>query len=107
LQAGLASLVAAGAYILFGELAARSALLGGLTGFIPNACFAWIFGRGDPRRAAKEVVTSFYWGEAIKLLSTALLFVVVFQLPNIQFLPMFAGFIAALMVFWLALLLRN
>ena len=95
------------AYVLGGTDAAKSALIGGLVGFVPNAYFAARFGRADPRKSAKEVVRTFYLGETIKLTITALLFFLVFQLPGILFLPLFIGYVSVLMVFWFALLLRN
>ncbi|MBS1211483.1 MAG: putative synthase protein, partial [Proteobacteria bacterium] len=86
---------------------AKSALLGGLVGFLPNAYFAVRFGRRDPTKTAKDVVRSFYLGESVKLLFTALLFVLVFQLPGILFMPLIIGFVSVIMVFWFALLLRS
>lgn len=84
-----------------------SALLGGLIGFAPNALFALVFGRFDPKRSASQVVRAFYFGESLKLILTALLFVIVFQLPGIFPLPLFATFFAVMAVFWFALLLSN
>jgi ATP synthase protein I len=54
-----------------------------------------------------QVVRAFYLGETIKLLFTALLFIIVFQLPGIWPLPLFIAFGAVMAVFWFALLLRN
>jgi ATP synthase protein I len=94
--------------LMFGDMGqARSAMLGGLVGFLPNAYFAFKFGRADPRRTAKEVVRTFYLGESLKLIITALLFVLVFQLSGILFMPLFIGFASVIMVFWFALLLPN
>jgi ATP synthase protein I len=95
------------AYGLAGFQEAKSALLGGLVGFLPNAYFAFKFGRRDPTKTAQAVVKAFYLGETVKLTITALLFVIVFQLPGILFMPLFIGFVAVIMVFWFALLLRN
>jgi len=91
----------------FGWPEARSALFGGLIAFLPNAYFAAKFGFSDKTRTAKEIVRSFYIGESIKIIITAGLFILIFQLPNILFLPLFAGFISVLMVFWCALLMRD
>ena len=107
LQALTILVISALALVLGGMQQARSALLGGLVGFLPNAYFAVQFGRQAPSRTAKEVVRTFYLGESIKLIITALLFVLVFQLPGILFMPLFTGFVAVIMVFWFALLLRN
>ncbi|CAI8879500.1 ATP synthase subunit I [Methylocaldum szegediense] len=101
------AVVGAFTWAFFGLLAARSALLGGLTAFLPNLYFATKFGFSDRTRTAKEIVRSFYIGEVIKIIITAGLFILIFQLPNILFLPLFAGFISVLMVFWCALLMRE
>jgi ATP synthase protein I len=94
-------------WAFFGWPAARSTLFGGLTAFLPNLYFATRFGFSDKTKTAKEIVRSFYIGESIKIIITAGLFILIFQLPNILFLPLFAGFIAVLMVFWCALLMRD
>lgn len=90
-----------------GWASARSALLGGLVGFIPNVYFAAKFGCADTTRTAQHVVRAFYAGEATKLVLTAFLFVLVFQLPDLRYAPLFGGFIAVLAVFWFALLFLN
>jgi len=86
---------------------ARSALLGGLVGFIPNLYFAAKAGSVDKTGNAQHVVRVFYAGEATKLVLTALLFIAVFQLPNLSYGPLFGGFIAVLAVFWFALFFLN
>lgn len=86
---------------------ARSALLGGLIGFVPNAYFAMKFGSANKTATAQHLVKVFYAGETTKLVLTALLFIVVFQLPDLRYVPLFCGFIAVLAVFWLALFFLN
>ena len=95
------------AWALGGKGQAVSALYGGLVGFLPNAFFAMLAGRRDPRKTAGQVVRALYFGEAIKLFLTALLFVIVFQLPGIFPLPLFAAFLAVSAMFWFALLLHS
>lgn len=90
----------------FGVQAGKSALLGGIIGFLPNACFAFKIS-GMKGKPANLILRSFYVGEALKLVLTAALFILVFQLPDILGLPLFAGFMAVLMVFWFALLMRS
>lgn len=86
---------------------AKSALFGGMIAFIPNLYFAIKFGRRDTNPNMKQVVNSFYTGEAIKLTLTAVLFSIVFQLPGIQYLALFCGFGSVLTAFWFALLMRG
>ncbi|BBL72878.1 ATP synthase subunit I [Methylogaea oryzae] len=95
------------AYLAGGEQAARSSLLGGLAAFLPNAYFATRVGKSQNKKTAREIVHSFYVGETVKLVSTALLFSLVLQLPNVVFAPLIATFVAVLTVFWFALLLND
>lgn len=79
--------------------------MGGIVAFLPNLYFIlWVF-RANGQNA-KKIVNSFYAGESGKLILTALLFFLVFQLPDIEFLPLLTGYVAALSVFWFALILR-
>jgi len=84
---------------------AISCALGGVAAFIPNLYFALRIHKtvGQP---ARKVMNSFYAGESGKLILTAALFVLIFKVPNIAILPLLLGYIAALSVFWFALLMR-
>ena len=95
------------AFLLSGSADAQSVLVGGLAGFLPNLFFAAKFGHHDPKKSAQEVVRAFYVGEALKLVLTGVLFVLIFQIPGISFMPLFIGFVSVMMVFWFALLLRG
>jgi ATP synthase protein I len=79
--------------------------LGGLTAFLPNLYFAlrihWSVGL-----EAKKIVNAFYTGELGKLIITAALFTIIFQIPSIKIMPLLFGYITALSVFWFALLMR-
>ncbi len=88
-----------------GWSSAVSAALGGMAAFIPNLYFA-LRVQQSAGQEARKIVRSFYVGESGKLLLTAVLFFVIFQLPNIEILPLLAVYIAALSVFWFALLMR-
>ncbi|QSA96085.1 ATP synthase subunit I [Methylococcus sp. EFPC2] len=107
MQLLLALAVAVVAWMLGGGTSALSALLGSLVAFLPNLYFAIAFGRKDPTKTARQVVRAFYLGEAAKLAGTALLFVLIFQLPGLAYPALFAGFVSVIAVFWLALLLKN
>ena len=82
-----------------------SAALGGVAAFIPNLYFALQVYKSAGQEARK-IVKSFYLGESGKLLLTAALFFLIFQLPNIEILPLLTVYVAALSVFWFALLMR-
>jgi ATP synthase protein I len=88
-----------------GGFSGYSAMLGGVAAFIPNLYFAFRMQRASGQEARK-IVRAFYVGESGKLLLTAALFALIFQIPNIEILPLLAGYLAALSVFWFALLMR-
>ncbi len=91
--------------IVDGSLGALFSLLGGLAAFIPNVYFALRMykSRGQEPR---KIVRSFYAGESGKLVLTAALFAIIFQIPALQVIPLLVGYIAVLSVFWFALLMR-
>lgn len=91
--------------LMGGKSYALSAFLGGAAAFIPNLYFAMKVYKSSGQEARK-IVNSFYAGESGKLLLTAALFIMIFQLPNIEILALLAVYIAALSVFWFALLMR-
>ena len=100
-------LIASVAWAIGGWITARSALIGGAIAFLPNAFFAAKFGTANPENTAKDIVKLFYYGETLKLIITAVLFTLAFQLPDIRFAPLFIGFVSVLTVFWFALLARG
>jgi ATP synthase protein I len=88
-----------------GRTYAISSNLGGLAAFIPNLYLAIKIVRSKGQEP-KKIVRSFYTGESIKLILTAALFMLILQVPNIQVMPLFVGYIAVISVFWFALLMR-
>jgi ATP synthase protein I len=103
-QLALILLVSLG-FAIEGWHKAFSSAMGGLTAFIPNLFFALRIS-GAAGQDAGKMLRSFYIGESVKLLLTALMFILMMQIPNIDILPLLAGFISALSVFWFALLMR-
>lgn len=104
-QIGLSILAALIAWFCSGVLAGWSAILGGMISVIPNTYFAYRLFQYHGARAAKQIVNSFYRGEAAKLLMTMVLFTLVFTTLNPRPLPLFLAYIGSQMVFWLAPLL--
>ena len=103
-QAGI-SLGLAAVIALWSQVAASSALLGGMAAVVPNAFLAarLLKPRADSARA---LMRSAWVGEIGKLLLTALLFGLIFALIRPLSAPaVFAGFIGAQAAVWGALLL--
>lgn len=92
----------------FGTNAALSAAAGGLASLIPNLYFAYRTFRYSGARSAQMILRSFYSGEAIKLIMTALIFAVVFKyLKTLNVAALFGGFIMVQMAVWLTPLLSD
>ncbi|RIZ67569.1 MAG: F0F1 ATP synthase assembly protein I [Methylococcales bacterium] len=98
-------MITAGFGFFGGQQQGLSGFLGGIAAFIPNLFFALMVYKSS-RQSARTVVNSFYAGESGKLLLTAVLFVMIFNGPDIKILPLLVSYIAALSVFWFALLMR-
>lgn len=76
------------------DVAAYSALLGGLTCALPNAYFIWRSFRYSGARMATQVLKSFYQAESWKFVLTALCFGVIFQrVEPLNVLALFAAFV--------------
>jgi ATP synthase protein I len=88
--------------VIFGANAAGSALLGGMVCIIPNAYFARKLFKYQGARSAKQIVNSFYKGEAIKMILSIALFTAVFVYVKITPLAFFASYIMVLMTHWFA-----
>ncbi len=92
-------------FLIFGKAQwVISSLFGGLIAFLPNLYFAYRISLAKGQ-SAKKIVQSFYSAESRKILMTFVLFAVAFQLPDVQFFPLMASFVAVLSVFWFALIL--
>jgi ATP synthase protein I len=97
--------MAVGFAVAEGGSFALSAVLGGVAAFIPNLYFA-LRVQQSAGQEARKILRSFYIGESGKLLLTAAVFFLIFQLPCVEILPLLTVYVAALSVFWFALLMR-
>nr|WP_282444924.1 ATP synthase subunit I [Idiomarina sp. ATCH4] len=77
-------------------------LCGGLTAVIPNVLFALIAFRYAGARANQKVVQSFFLGEGVKLLLTALLLIVALLMTNLYPVWLLVGFVIAVTMQWIA-----
>ncbi len=104
LQALTILMIWSGFFMWQGWDAAISSAYGGLIGFLPNLYFAYRI-YATRWMNAKSMVRSFYASETKKILLTAALFGLVFQIPEVNLMTLLAGYMAVLSVFWLALIL--
>jgi ATP synthase protein I len=105
-QACVSLVLAAVLWAWMGEVAGMSSLLGGVAVVIPNAFLAARLLQPSRDQSAKAMMRSAWFGEIGKVLLTALVFGVIFGFVRpIEPLAVFAGFIAAQLVMFGALLL--
>jgi len=105
-QACVSLVLAAVLWISVGDVAATSALLGGAAAVVPNGFLAARLLQPSRDESAGAMMRAAWFGEIGKVLLTALLFGVIFGFVRpIQPLAVFAGFIAAQLVVFGALLL--
>lgn len=90
-----------GLLIAVGKHQALSAFLGGMTAFIPSVIFAKKFFQFQGARAAKTIVNSFYVGEFLKIMVTAILFSLIFIFYEVAPLAFFLTYIAVVMLHWI------
>jgi len=77
-----------------GEVAGKSALLGGLIAFLPALYFSLKTLRFTPKADARQIVRSFYRAEAGKLMMAAALFALVFyKVKPVDAAALFAVFL--------------
>jgi ATP synthase protein I len=105
MQILIVAIVASGFFLWGAGQSFISSVLGGGVAFIPNLYFA-LKVSSSTGQDAKKVVRTFYVGESAKLILTAVMFFLVFQWPEIKIMPLMVGYIAALTVFWFALIIR-
>lgn len=85
----------------FGTIAAVSAAAGGIACLVPNAYFASRAFRYSGARSAMLILNSFYSGQAMKLVLTALIFSLIFiYLKPLNAGALFGGFILVQSVIW-------
>ena len=104
LQVLIAIVIASGFFVMGGLNSALSPALGSIVALLPNCYFAYKIYLSR-NKEAKKIVRSFYSGESAKILLTAALFALVFQIPDVNLLTLLAGYMAVLSVFWFALIL--
>lgn len=90
--------------LLDGTAAATAAFVGGMIALIPGLYFAVkVFSRGTAD-SPQKLVRAFYTGEAVKFGLTIVLFAWAVQRFAAHFLPLIVTFIAAVLVYWVALI---
>ncbi|KAA1174135.1 F0F1 ATP synthase subunit I [Marinobacter salinexigens] len=94
--------------VLRGQVSGYSALVGGLIFLLPHGYFALKAFRYSGARSAKKIMSSFYQGEAGKLILCAILFTMVFKwIQPLDIAALFLTFAIMLVTNWLTPLLAG
>jgi ATP synthase protein I len=101
-QTGFVALLTLKSGFFFDKDIALSVLIGGLIFLLPNALFTLMAFMFVGARHQKYVVLSFYLGEVVKLSLTAIMFILVFALFNVEPLALLLGFILSTLTQWTA-----
>lgn len=101
-QALIVLLVPSAILLVGKEWEAFSAMLGGLVALIPSLYFALRMHLAKEQEA-KRIVRSFYVSETHKIILTAVLFILVFQIPGVNLIMLLLAYAAVLSVYWFAL----
>jgi len=107
-QAGVSSALAVLLWLMFGDVVGASTLLGGAAAVVPNAFLAARVLKPNRDVSAGAMMRAAWLGEIGKVLLTVLAFGAIFGFVRpISPLAVFAGFIAAQLVVFGALLVGN
>jgi ATP synthase protein I len=102
-QAVTTVVVALASWVIAGALAAFSALIGGGISTLASLAMVLLAFRRGTSADAMSAVRGFFAGEAAKLATVIVLFVVVLRTLKVSPLAMFAAYVATFIVYWLAL----
>ncbi len=88
------------AWLLFNEISAISALVGGLAAIVPNMLFAIFAFRYAGASQIQLVFKSFKTGSKLKLICTIVIFLLIFRWPHVQAMPLFVTFVITMLSQW-------
>ena len=103
-QAGVTVTATLIAFVLGGEHAALSALIGGGIATVASLAMAGLVFGGRTAGSAQRALQAFYVGEAVKVALVIGLFVLVLKSVSVQPLALLTTFIATVLVYWIALI---
>lgn len=98
-QAGVGA-VATGLWLLDSGGSALAAACGAAIALIPSAYYAAHVFSKAPGTAPRQVLRAFYVGEVVKLILTAVLFIIALRWLSAHFLPLITTYAAALGTYW-------
>lgn len=100
LQFGCVLLLAFIVLLLYGGTASASVFAGGLAYCLPNLLFVWRVFRYVGAHEMQKFMAAFFIGEMIKLIISAILFLIIVKYLPVSLLSVLVGFIGAIVAFW-------
>lgn len=85
-----------------GAYQSLSAWLGSLTYWLPTLLFIWRTTKCAGAQAAMRFITAFFVGEALKLASCGVLFLIIIKFGHMAMGYALMGLIGAILAFWIA-----
>ncbi|MBV9576265.1 MAG: ATP synthase subunit I [Gammaproteobacteria bacterium] len=76
-------------------------LMGGLAYGLPNLAFVWRVFRYTGAHQMERFMAAFFFGEMIKLILSAVLFLLIVKYLPVSLLSVLVGFIGAIVSFWI------
>lgn len=87
--------------IISGITSGWSTLCGGLAYGIPNLLFVWRVFRYAGAQEMNQFMAAFFAGEAMKLILSGILFLIIVKTLPVSLLSVLVGFIGAIVSFWI------
>jgi ATP synthase protein I len=100
-QLGGVVLLAVLAWLIKGDKVGLSVLLGGFAYGLPNLYFVYRVFRYAGAQQMTQFIAAFFLGEALKLIFSAILFLVIVKYLPVSLLSTLVGFIGAIISFWI------
>lgn len=89
------------ALLIFDTIIGLSVLAGGLSYGVANLIFVWRVFRYAGAQEMNQFAAAFMAGEAMKLILSSILFLVIVKYLPVSLLSVLIGFIGAIVAFWL------
>jgi len=105
-QLGVSCLLALFALFLGGRTIGFSVLMGSMAYCLPNLLFVWRVFRYSSAHEMAKFMAAFFMGEMLKLILSAILFLVIVKYLPVSLLSVLVGFIVAILAFWIVCLWR-
>lgn len=93
------------AFLLRGFASGLSVLAGGMAYGLPNLIFVWRVFRFVGAKQMNQFMIAFFFGEMMKLILSAVLFLLTVKYLSISLLSGLVGFVGAIVSFWVVCML--